>query len=85
MAGYAERDVSFDLEENEPGIRCVAAPVRDATSTIVGAISVSATTPYMPEQRMRGLIPVVRAAAGRISAGLGHAGGSGEPVDRRLP
>lgn len=74
MAGYVEQDAALDLEENEPGIRCVAAPVRDATSTIVGAISVSATSPYMPGRRMRGLVPVVRAAADRISAGLGHPG-----------
>ncbi|MEV1293492.1 IclR family transcriptional regulator [Pseudonocardia sp. NPDC049635] len=77
MSGYAEQDAAFDLEENEPGIRCVASPVRDATGRIAGAVSVSATSPYMPARRMRGLVPVVRAAAGRISAGLGGPGPAG--------
>jgi DNA-binding IclR family transcriptional regulator len=72
MASYAHLGAAMDLEDNEPGIRCVAAPVRDASCTIVGAISVSATRPYMPAARMRGLVPVVTRAAARISAALGY-------------
>ena len=72
MQDYARLGASMDLEDNEPGIRCVAVPVRDASRAIVGAISVSATRPYMPAARMRGLVPVVTRAAGRISAALGY-------------
>lgn len=72
MREYARTGAALDLEDNEPGIRCVAAPIRDASRAIVGAVSVAATTPYMPDERMRGLIPVVRRAAGRISASLGY-------------
>lgn len=72
MREYAESQVTMDVEDNEPGIRCVAAPVRDATGALVGAISVSATRPYMPAARMRGLVKVVSRAAQRISAALGH-------------
>jgi DNA-binding IclR family transcriptional regulator len=72
MRSFARRGVALDLEDNEPGIRCVAAPVRDVSGKIVGAISVSATRPYMPSARMRGLVPVVSRAAGRISAALGY-------------
>ncbi|WP_328394530.1 IclR family transcriptional regulator [Nocardia sp. NBC_00416] len=74
MQEYARAGAAMDLEDNEPGIRCVAAPIRDASRAIVGAVSVSATTPYMPHERMRGLVPVVRRAAGRISASLGYQG-----------
>jgi DNA-binding IclR family transcriptional regulator len=72
MRSFARRGAALDLEDNEPGIRCVAAPVRDVSGKIVGAISVSATRPYMPSARMRGLVPVVSRAAGRISAALGY-------------
>jgi DNA-binding IclR family transcriptional regulator len=72
MRGYAKMGAAMDLEDNEPGIRCVAAPVRDASEAIVGAISVSATSPYMPAARMRGLVPVVRRAAARISSAMGY-------------
>ncbi|KAA5835136.1 IclR family transcriptional regulator [Saccharopolyspora hirsuta] len=72
MREYAASQVTMDNEDNEPGIRCVAAPIRDATGALVGAISVSATRPYMPAARMRGLVKVVCRAAQRISAALGH-------------
>lgn len=73
MRGYAEAGATMDLEENEPGIRCVAAPVRDGSGGIVAAISVSATTPYMAVERLHGLAPSVRAAARRISRAVGWA------------
>ncbi|MDI3385116.1 IclR family transcriptional regulator [Streptomyces sp. B-S-A8] len=72
MRAYAEAGVAMDLEDNEPGIRCVAAPLHDATGAIAGAVSVSATRPYMPAARMRGLAGVLTRATQRISAGLGH-------------
>lgn len=71
MRDYAAHGYAFDLEDNEPSIRCVAAPVRDASSGIVAAISVSSTVPYMSLQRMRDMVDVVKDAAARISAELG--------------
>ncbi|MBP2408664.1 IclR family transcriptional regulator [Brachybacterium fresconis] len=71
MAHYARRGIAMDIEENEPGIRCVAAPVRDAHGRIVAAISVSATTPYMASERMEALVDIVGSAARDISIGLG--------------
>jgi DNA-binding IclR family transcriptional regulator len=64
--GYA-----FDLEDNEPSIRCVAAPVRDASRRIVAGISIASTVPYMPLEKMAELIPVIKQVAARLSAELG--------------
>jgi DNA-binding IclR family transcriptional regulator len=71
MSHYATRGYAFDLEENETSIRCVAAPVRDASGAIVAALSVASTIPYMPHERMEELVPVVQGAARGISADLG--------------
>ncbi len=71
MREYAAHGYAFDLEDNEPSIRCVAAPVRDASSGIVAAISVSSTVPYMSLERMREMVAVVQGAAAEISAELG--------------
>jgi DNA-binding IclR family transcriptional regulator len=71
MTSYARAGCAYDLEENEDQIRCVAAPVRDASGRIVGAISVSSAGQYMSDERM-GLLSVdVRAAAAAISKELG--------------
>lgn len=72
MEYYRARGYTFDLEENEPGIRCVAAPVRDGSGALVGAISVAATSPYMARERMDLLVPMVRAAAASISNEMGY-------------
>jgi DNA-binding IclR family transcriptional regulator len=71
MASYVDRGWSFDLEENEIGIRCVGAPVRDVRDQVVAAISVASAVPYMPDDRMAELGPVVRATAEAISKELG--------------
>ncbi|MBU6488357.1 MAG: IclR family transcriptional regulator [Burkholderiales bacterium] len=80
MVRYAAGQFSFDLEENEPTICCVAAPVRDATGAIVAAISVASTTHYMSQERMDELIPVVQRTARAISEELGWSA----PAARRI-
>jgi DNA-binding IclR family transcriptional regulator len=71
MQNYASLGYAVDLEENEPGIRCVAAPIRDFSGGIVAAISVASAIQYMPDQRMQELWPSVMAIAGKISRELG--------------
>lgn len=74
MREYSKADYALDLEENEDRIRCVAAPVRDATEAIVGAISVSSAAQYMDDGRMKDLAVDVRAAARAISRDMGWRG-----------
>jgi len=74
MREYAKLGHTFDLEENEDRIRCVAAPVRDATGRIKAAISVSSAAQYMNDERMQALAQEVRWAAQQISRELGWEG-----------
>lgn len=71
MARYSAGGFTFDLEENEVSIRCVAAPVRDASGAIIAALSVASTIPYMPLERMDELVSVVQREARGISEELG--------------
>lgn len=71
MKGYVEAGRTFDLEENEDQIRCVAAPIRDASGAIVAAISVSSAAQYMADERMATLSDDVRETVRRISTDLG--------------
>ncbi|MBP6019820.1 MAG: IclR family transcriptional regulator [Burkholderiaceae bacterium] len=71
MRDYAQVGYAYDVGEDEPTIRCVAAPVRDSSNRIVAAISVSSTQEHMGPDRMQALVPVVQAAARQISIELG--------------
>jgi DNA-binding IclR family transcriptional regulator len=82
MNDYAINGYALDLEENEDRIRCVAAPVRDATNAIVGAISVSSAAQYMNDARMQTLAEEVRNTARMISSDLGWRGEGQRIVQR---
>lgn len=65
--GYAIDDV-----ENEDGVRCVAAPVRDHTGEAVAAMSVSAPAYRFARSDLPPLAPKVLAATAELSARIGH-------------
>ena len=72
MIAYCTAGRTFDLEENEDRIRCVAAPIRDASGVIAGAISVSSAAHYMSDMRLVTLSAQVVVAAEAASRDLGH-------------
>ena len=74
MQGYVTAACAFDLEENEDQIRCVAAPLRDVTGQVVGALSVSGAAQYMDDSRMEMLTRDVVDTARQISEDLGWDG-----------
>jgi len=65
---------SFDLEENELQIRCVAAPIWDHAGAVNASLSISGPTKRMPASRLRELAPVAQEAGIRISRELGYRG-----------
>lgn len=71
MQGYIAGGYALDLEENEDRIRCVAAPIRDASHKIIGSISVSSAAQYMDDARMKALTDQVLATVHAISAEFG--------------
>ena len=76
---------SFDLEENEPHVRCVAAPIWDHSGKVNASLSVSGPADRMPMIRMRELAPIVQEAGIRISRDLGYQGPVGPRLQSPLP
>ena len=72
MRDYAANGCALDLEENGDHIRCVAAPIRDVTGAIAGAISVASAAQYMDDMRVHGLAFEVKSTADAISRELGY-------------
>jgi len=71
-----ERGYAVDDEENEPGARCLAAPVMDQHGACVGAISVSGPSTRITSERLPELAARVLAASGAISRRLGYSDGA---------
>lgn len=67
--GYA-----IDDEEHEPGIRCVAAPVRNYTGKVIASISIAGRTTSVTPGRLPELIHTVKETAQKISTRLGYRG-----------
>jgi DNA-binding IclR family transcriptional regulator len=65
---------AIDDEENEPGIRCVGAPIADYNQTAIAALSVSGPGDRIDRKRCAELAPIVRDAAQRISKRMGYVG-----------
>ncbi len=65
------RGYAVDREERESGVRCVAAPVHDASGRVVAALSVSAPATRLPQRRLPQVAATVTSAAREISRRLG--------------
>jgi IclR family acetate operon transcriptional repressor len=66
-AGYA-----IDEVENEDGVRCVAAPIRDHTGAVIAALSVSAPAYRFSTDDVARLAGAVLRITGQISARMGY-------------
>lgn len=71
LATVCAQGYAFDREENELGICCIAAPVRDAADDVVAAISLSGAVVYLPGERLETLVQDVVHCANAISRELG--------------
>lgn len=65
------RGYAVDNEEIEIGLRCVGAPIRDHTGTMVGAISTAAPSARLSAQQIPRVGKLVMTAAEEISLKLG--------------
>lgn len=70
LAAIRTRGYSIDESEHQPGIRCVAAPIRDHSGRVIAAISISGSTWKLPVDQIEDLSKVVMHTAAAISAKL---------------
>lgn len=73
------RGYAFDYEESTLGLCCVAAAVYDASSSMVGAMSISVPSVRFESARHDELLALVRSQTERLSTILGFRRGHREP------
>jgi DNA-binding IclR family transcriptional regulator len=64
------RGYAIDNEENEPGVRCIAAPVVDPNQRLVASISVSGPSVRVSRKRIPELSSMVIEASKKITEAL---------------
>ncbi|WP_127493812.1 IclR family transcriptional regulator [Paenibacillus glycanilyticus] len=64
--------VGFDREENEPGVRCTAAPVYDHSGHVSAAVSISTMVSTVNDEEFAKFAALVVRTADSISKGLGR-------------
>lgn len=86
LAATRERGYALDDGESTVGLRCVAAPVYDATGHMVAAMSVSVPSPRMTDERLDELRELILDGAAELSQRLGWAGVTAQaPVSGSRP
>ncbi|WCM40345.1 helix-turn-helix domain-containing protein [Thermus antranikianii] len=66
-----QRGYALDMEENETGVRCVAAPIFNGRGEPVAAVSVSTASIYLDDTRVPEVAHMVQQVAQAISRELG--------------
>lgn len=72
LARIRTQGFAIDNEEHEPGIRCVAAPIRNHTGKVIASISIAGRTTSVTPGRLHELIHTVQETAQKISTRLGY-------------
>lgn len=72
LSEIRKQGIAFDFEELEPGINCVAAPVRNYAGQVIAAISISGKVRNLNIERLKELSVEVVEAARKISENLGY-------------
>ena len=72
LAGIRAAGFAVDEGEHQPGLRCVAAPIRDGIGRVVAGISLSGPGWKLPATEIEAASRLVRHSARTISTALGY-------------
>ncbi len=72
IARVRDQGYAVDNEEFERGLKCIGAPVRDASGAVWAAVSIAGPANRLGPEEMPALVRAVRRAASELSADLGR-------------
>ncbi|WP_203333658.1 IclR family transcriptional regulator [Planococcus beigongshangi] len=71
LENVRKQGFAIDNEENEPGVYCVALPIKDHNGQVVAAISSSTTASHITQEDIKNIVDSLKKAADNISKKLG--------------
>jgi IclR family transcriptional regulator, KDG regulon repressor len=78
LGAVRQRGCAIEDEESEPGMVCVAAPIRDDSGAVVAAVGIAGPATRLTKKSITAVMPDVIAAAEQVSARLGYRGSAHE-------
>ncbi|HHV06629.1 MAG TPA: IclR family transcriptional regulator [Firmicutes bacterium] len=72
LVQVSQQGYAMDEEEREEEVTCMAAPVRDYSKEVVAALSISAPSSRLDEERQQELLPLLMATSDKVSRDLGY-------------
>lgn len=75
----SHRGYAIDNQENEPGVRCIAVPIRNHQNDIIAAISISTLTSRVDDAKLEEFAVLLKQAASELSEQMGY----GVPILQR--
>lgn len=63
---------AIDNQENELGVRCIAAPIKNHLGQVIAAISISTPVLSMKNEEMKNILSLLKQAADKISQQMGY-------------
>ena len=72
LEAVRQRGCAIEDEESEPGMRCIAAPIRNDVGEVVAAMGIAGPVSRLTKKALTGLVPHVVETAAAISARLGY-------------
>lgn len=72
MEAVRKQGYAIDNEENEPGVYCVALPIRDYTGQVIAAISSSTSASQITNTELESIIADLKATADGLSKKMGY-------------
>jgi len=72
LAAVKTQHYAEDNEEQEPGLRCIAAPIYDRLGNVIAGVSISLPTIRFEQERMQEYVSLLQQAGKNISSQLGY-------------
>ncbi len=72
LEAIRSRGYAIDNQENEPGVYCIALPIRNYTGNVVASISISSPIMRVNEEKMQKNIELLKHASNELSEKLGY-------------
>lgn len=67
-----EQGYAIDNQENEPGVRCIAVPIRNHQGHVIAAVSISTLVSRVDDQELEHFLQLLKEAANEMSEQMGY-------------